>query len=51
MWSHICGKIALIFHKITLKKFISKIWTSRRYALAVTQFVTQFTPISRHPRS
>ena len=45
MWSQICGKMALIVRKITLKNKLFKIWTSRgifwRYAIcdAITGFV------------
>ena len=51
MWSHFFVKIALIVRKVTLKNIISNMRTSRGYILAVMQFVTQFTPGSRHPRS
>ena len=51
MWYLICGKNALIVHKITSKNMIYKIWTARGYFLAITQFVKQFTPVPRHPRT
>ena len=46
----ICEKMALIVRKITLKNIILKDWTSMGYILATTHFVTQFTPVSRHPK-
>ena len=40
MWSQVYGKSALIVWQITSANKISKIWTSRRYILVVTQFTT-----------
>ena len=47
MLSQIRGKMTIIVCKKKSKKIVFKIWTLR----AVTQFVTQFTPVSRHRRS
>ena len=46
MCSQFCRKTFLIVGKITKKNIISKIWTSRGYISAVTQFVRQFTHVS-----
>ena len=51
MRSQIGGQIVLIDHKITAQNNIYKIQTSRGYFLAITQFVTQFTPVSRPLRT
>jgi hypothetical protein len=48
MLSQICGKMSEIVWLIALKNIILKIWTSRGNIL--TQFVTQFTHVSGHPR-
>ena len=50
MWSHICGKVPKLSVKWLKKIKLKKIWTSRGYVLVVTQFVTQFTHVFRHPR-
>ena len=47
MLSQISGKMSEIVWLITLKNLIKKIRTSRGNIM--TQFVTQFTCVSRHP--
>ena len=49
MWSQICEKMSKIVWLIAWKNIISEIWTSRGFFFTVTQFVTQFTHVSRHP--
>ena len=46
IWTQICGKIAEIVHKMTLKKIIVK-FRPQGGKLCVTQFATHFTHVSR----